>query len=283
MKSKLLSQSTGVLLLLAAASGQGGQFSFTADFATPPNQANTPTNVWQYFYRIDMTNRTGVYERLPNYTTSIQGSGTEGWRGEGDGPPYIGKHTGTDTYFTYIGLGEGHIHPDNDRRGIGIGFRAPTDGAYEVSGAVRAAYEVSGCGSINWYLDKGSGSNVLASGSHLRGGTNHNFYFPRLNLAAGEFVFLIVDDDGHYWCDSAAVEFVVSPATRLPNLVIQTSLTVYGQVGHIYRVEYIDAIAAINTWTPLTNITLRGSSQFVLDPTPPPPQSRRYYRVVEVP
>src|SRR5262245_8588914 len=127
-------------------------FSFTADFLTAPSQANTSTNVWQYFYNIDMANRTGFYTRLPVYDSSIQNSGTEGWRGSIDAPPYIGVHTWEDLAFPYVLLGEGHIHPANDRRGIAIGFRAPSNGLYEVSGYVRAA----GGGSINWYLDKGN-------------------------------------------------------------------------------------------------------------------------------
>ena len=215
MKTRLISHGVGFSLLIAAAAwGQGGQFSFTADFLTPPNEANTTTNVWQYFYRIDIANRTGVYERLTNYDTAIHESGTEGWRAEADNPPYIGKHTSTDSLFPYIGLGESHIHPDNDGRGIAIGFQTPSNGFYAVSGSVRAA----GGGSINWYLDKGSGSNVLASGSHLSGGRYHNFYAPHVTLAAGEFVFLVVDDDGVHSSDSTAIEFVVRPATVLLNL-----------------------------------------------------------------
>jgi len=288
MKSKQLKFEAAIFFLLSLITGHTGQFSFTADFLTPPNHANTPTNVWQYFYDIDMSNRTGIYERLHVFDLSIQHSiyntGTAAWRSWYDGPPYIGKHLTSDELFPYIGIGEGHIHPDNDGRGIAIGFQAPGNGLYEVTGSVRAA----GGGSINWYLDKGNGANVLASGRRLGAGHNQNFHAPRVALATGEVVFLVVDNDGDHLADSVAVEFVVTPATNELALRLSTvtyaGITVLGEPGRSYRVEYLDEFAPASAWTPLTNVTLSGASQFVLDPTRQvsSPESR-YYRAVEAP
>lgn len=282
MKALLLHACAGVWLLGSAVAGCGGQFSFPADFLVPPDPGNTSTHVWQYFYNIDMRNRTGTYARLPIYDDSIESSGTAGWRAFFDRPPYIGRHLAADVLFPYVGVGEGHVHPANDRRGVAIGFQAPSNGLYQVSGSVRAA----GGGSINWYLDQGGGSNVLASGRRLFSGGYHNFFAPRVSLAKDEFVFLIVDDDGDNFADSTVVEITVKPLAGPLNLDVNllslAGLTVSGEPGHTYRVEYIDAVSSTNAWTTLTNVTLSGNSQMVVDPLPLT-NGRRFYRAVKIP
>src|SRR4030095_10250681 len=133
--------------VVSATTVLGGQFSFVSDFLISPNEANSATNVWQYFYGVDTRNRTGVYQRLPVFTIGIQNSGTDGWQTGADGPPYVGVHVRSDNIFPYLAIDEGHVHPGNDGLGTGIGFRAPSNGVYQVSGSVRAAAG----GSINWH------------------------------------------------------------------------------------------------------------------------------------
>jgi hypothetical protein len=258
----------------------GGQFSFVSDFLISPNQANSATNVWQYFHGVDTGNRTGVFQRLPVFAIGIQNSGTDGWRAGADGPPYVGVHMRSDNIFPYVAIGEGHVHPGSEGLGVAIGFRAPSNGVYQVSGSVRAA----GGGSINWYLYRGDSSNLLAGGRHLQAKLKQNFDTPPITLSVGEFVFLAVDNDGDWYADSAAVEIVVK-AWKRAQLGVQpvtyADITVLGEAGHSYRVEYLDALAGANQWLLLTNLTLVGTSQTFRDQNPS--LGQRFYRVVEVP
>jgi hypothetical protein len=200
--------------VVSATTVLGGQFSFVSDFLISPNEANSATNVWQYFYGVDTRNRSGVYQRLPVFAIGIANSGTDGWRAAPDDAPYIGVHVRSDNIFPYVAIGEGHVHPGNDGLGVAIGFRAPSNGVYQVSGSVRAAAG----GSINWHLYRGTSSNLLAGGRHLQAKQNRNFDTPPINLSVGEFVFLVVDNDGDWGRDSTAVEYVVQAFERAPQL-----------------------------------------------------------------
>ena len=111
-----------------------------------------------------------------------------------------------------------------------------------------------------------------------------NFDTPPITLSVGEFVFLAVDNDGDWYADSAAVEIVVK-AWKRAQLGVQpvtyADITVLGEAGHSYRVEYLDALAGANQWLLLTNLTLVGTSQTFRDQNPS--LGQRFYRVVEVP
>jgi hypothetical protein len=120
----------------------------------------------------------------------------------------------------------------------------------------------------------------------LQARLTQNFYVPQVSLNAGEFVFLVIDNDGDWYADSTAVEFAVWPFQSAVYLSVQTvtysDITVVGKADHTYRVEYIDALATSNQWLLLTNLTLVGASQTFRDGNPSL-RGHRFYRVIEAP
>jgi hypothetical protein len=56
-----------VSLILAAAAAPAA--TITADFLASPNQSNTASDAWQYFYGINTTTRSGGYTPLPVFDT----------------------------------------------------------------------------------------------------------------------------------------------------------------------------------------------------------------------
>ena len=70
-----------------------------------------------------------------------------------------------------------------------------------------------------------------------------------------------------------------APTSLGIKLVPALSLT--GEVGATYQVEYADALAATNVWTPLDSRTLPNSPQLYFDSSAVG-QPARYYRLRQV-
>jgi hypothetical protein len=252
-------------------------FSYTDDYKAAPDPSNSSTNVWQYFYGVDIENRDGNYTRLGIYDPSHQERAFQGWVPTLGGFPFAGKNTSPDNQYG-IEPGEGYLHTSNDGLGLAVAFQAPSNGVYTLSGYLRAA----GGGSVRWFLDNGARSETLNSGV-LLGGERRNFHHVGIPLSAGERVYLILDSYGSYNSDSTGVGFYVDPTTLSVEIALRPVVTVItGTPGRTYRVEYLDALAPAFEWKQLTNVVLTGPTQSVLDGTPQP-VGQRFYRAVEVP
>jgi hypothetical protein len=95
-------------------------FSYTDDYKAAPDPSNSSTNVWQYFYGVDIENRDGNYTRLGIYDPSHQERAFQGWVPTLGGFPFAGKNTSPDNQYG-IEPGEGYLHTSND--GLGLAGR----------------------------------------------------------------------------------------------------------------------------------------------------------------
>lgn len=170
--------------------------------------------------------------------------------------------------------------PSPDGTGVAIGFLAPAAGLYQVQGSVRAADNRNGTG-VNWYLDRGTGRDNLASGT-LGMGENNNFSFPAVYLEAGQFLYLVIDGNGNIGSDFIAVDLRVSDAVVATEIVWQPTLRFSGMRGRSYRVDYIEQVGGSEEWKPLTTFTEDGLGRYIVDPAWTT-TNRRFYRTVELP
>jgi hypothetical protein len=74
--------------------------------------------------------------------------------------------------------------------------------------------------------------------------------------------------------------FLLTPASDL-SIALYAGLTINGQVGGNYRIDYLDALASTSIWQPLTNIVLPSSPYLFIDTRSVVQQ--RYYRSVLLP
>jgi hypothetical protein len=275
-------------LVLPAIPLAAGEFSLRTDFLTAPNQSNESTNTWQYFYGVNMADRNGTYARLPYYRVTNQsreGLFFEGsWRVSAeDYPPIVGKNTSTNIIQQGVNPGEGvrpgetYMHPDYDGTGVAVGFRAPASGSYEVSGYVRAADTACGDG-IRWFLDKITGSNLLASGSVVPS-RNNNFMIHNVDLGEGDFLYLTVDAKGNWMCDSTAVDIIVTPSTSTLNIGLYAGVQVAGLTNQSYQLEYIDVASPTTEWRAVTNSSFSSADGVIFDLTSSL-AAQRFYRVL---
>jgi probable HAF family extracellular repeat protein len=73
--------------------------------------------------------------------------------------------------------------------------------------------------------------------------------------------------------------FLLTPNTL--GIALYTGLTITGKVGSSYRIDYLDAITAPNTWQVLTNFVLPSSPYLFIDPRPV--AANRFYRSILLP
>ena len=76
-------------------------------------------------------------------------------------------------------------------------------------------------------------------------------------------------------------------AQPLPNLGLQFSsrqptLSLTGQVGTVYSIQYATGLSSTNQWVDRTLLQVQGASNLWTDPSSPTP-SQRFYRAVSVP
>jgi len=74
--------------------------------------------------------------------------------------------------------------------------------------------------------------------------------------------------------------FLLNPVSDL-SIALYAGLTINGQIGRTYRIDYLDALSSTNTWSELTNIVLPSSPYLLIDTRPLARQ--RYYRSVLLP
>jgi hypothetical protein len=81
-----------------------------------------------------------------------------------------------------------------------------------------------------------------------------------------------------------ANSFLITLGSSLPTvaLALHAAVTVNGDVGANYTVEYATALAP-NQWQALTTLTLTNASQVVYDPTPVDAAAKRFYRALLAP
>jgi hypothetical protein len=72
----------------------------------------------------------------------------------------------------------------------------------------------------------------------------------------------------------------VLPSFRLASMV--PAITVTGNIGNSFRLDYINAIGPTNAWVTLDTVTLTNTSQLYFDVTEPA-QPKRFYRLVPIP
>ena len=72
----------------------------------------------------------------------------------------------------------------------------------------------------------------------------------------------------------------VLPSFKLASMV--PAITVTGNIGNSFRVDYINAIGPTNAWVTLSTGTLTNTSQLYFDVTAPG-QPKRLYRLVQIP
>ena len=74
----------------------------------------------------------------------------------------------------------------------------------------------------------------------------------------------------------------LAPTPNTLDLKMYAGLTITGQAGASYRVDYVPALGPTNNWITLTNLTLPSSPYLFIDVTSPS-SSRRFYRTVLTP
>jgi uncharacterized delta-60 repeat protein len=72
----------------------------------------------------------------------------------------------------------------------------------------------------------------------------------------------------------------VLPSFKLAFMV--PAITVTGNIGNSFRLDYINAIGPTNAWVTLSTVALTNTSQLYFDVTAPG-QPKRFYRVVQIP
>jgi hypothetical protein len=77
-----------------------------------------------------------------------------------------------------------------------------------------------------------------------------------------------------FWAQSSAASLTTEAISFYP------VVTINGIPGNTYEVDYTTSMAAPVTWTPLTTVTLGGTTQFVVDSSSPM-SNNRFYRVVQ--
>lgn len=96
---------------------------------------------------------------------------------------------------------------------------------------------------------------------------------------AGNYRLVASNDGGSATSGSAFITYSDSAALSLG---VHPSLSIYGPVGHAYRVEYSTEMSGGNQWTTATNLTLSVSPTVWIDPTAAVGE-KRFYRVVRIP
>lgn len=96
---------------------------------------------------------------------------------------------------------------------------------------------------------------------------------------AGNYRLVASNDGGSATSASA---FITYSDSATVSLGIHPSLSIYGPVGHAYRVEYSTEMSDGDQWTTATNLTLTVSPTVWIDPTAAVGE-KRFYRVVRIP
>lgn len=124
----------------------------------------------------------------------------------------------------------------------------------------------------------------LDSGFNQWSGANGDIYALAMQpdgktLVAGQFSFFDGTNISH-------IARLTGDATKSPDLQFASPNLYWGAyligiVSNTYRVEWTTDLDTLSLWTPLSNVTLKASPEFFLDPTPA--AYRRFYRTLALP
>jgi hypothetical protein len=192
------------------------------DYRAYPDQENPGRDscgnpgVWHYLYS-DVARTT--FSPLPTHRTSVEGiAGLELWYRPEEWPPFglpeLGKNaSGTDRYIGYVWKANTiNAHPYGSKNVV-AGWSSPVTGVVSITGAVTDLNSQYGNG-VKWYVQKGT--TVLASGAIPNGGAQQlsqgtgGASLASVPVTADDFIYLIVDADGDFYCDSTQLDFTIT-------------------------------------------------------------------------
>lgn len=218
-----------VAFCLAALPAETAMWSLTNDFLTSPN---TSTSRWQYLHATDGI-RDGSYLQMAYFSLAYGSNpGLQGWDAfatDSLDPSFIKNITETNITWgsSTIPGGAIRVGPGTTASDLGIvGWLCPSNMVVSIQCSLTDIDPNSG--PITWWLDKGSSSGNLASGS-LSGNTSTNFSVASLDVAAGDMIFLVMNNAGHPAYDNYAVEisiFQIPEVPTVPMLVVPLLLLV---------------------------------------------------------
>jgi hypothetical protein len=236
MKSNIASPVFAFAAVITALVPNAFASSVSTDWLESPNQSNMAFDQWQFFYNIDVSSRSGNYDRLDQY---VPAGNLEYWR-TSTGIPFVAKNvSGGDLTFVGGSLAAGsvYVHPaDGPFLGaVGIGYLVSATGHYDLSGSVTRL----DIGNVDWYVDINSTSEVIGLTGDFAVGASTAFSLSNVTLNAGDYVYLIIGNAGSNFSDSTGVSFSVTPAgtTTAPDSG-QTALllaTACGAIGFAGR------------------------------------------------
>jgi hypothetical protein len=125
------------------------------------------------------------------------------------------------------------------------------------------------------------GGAINVAGGYLRDFTSYSGY------TGTEFCIGAAAAEGYLAFQGSISNVSLVATVPTPSVAVQlaggyASLTINGQAGFTYAIQYADAVTP-NTWQTLTNLTLSGSSSLWVDPQPVDNGPQRFYRAVVMP
>jgi Immunoglobulin domain len=212
-------------------------------------------------------------------------TGRDSWEGDTDGYSLALKADGS-----LVGWGNAYVPPDMPlARAISAGYhfglalvdpaqgatpptilRQPDSHTVPIGSYVQLSVQALGFAPLTyqWYF----GTNALP------GQTNHSLSL--VNLSASQSgVYVVVVSNLVGATTSQPVFVNVLPGLNI-NMV--PAITMFGEVGRTYRLDYINVVGPTNDWRTVATVTLANNPQFYFDVSAIG-QPARFYRLVQVP
>jgi len=202
----------------AAALPAGTTWDLARDFRTFPNQANPSPDslgnesVWSY---LQGNPQSASSAPLPDFTSDkFHISGLESWWGttvsidEADRLPAVGINaSGKTAHYDDITWPVGAVlmHPLTDTP-VAVGWTTPITGNVITSGTAKLAQQPNcgnGVGLSMWHDQQMIFRTVL---SDLR---SHDWSTGRIHVHKGERLYLVVDANGDFACDSTLIDMTI--------------------------------------------------------------------------
>lgn len=208
---------------------------------------DTGADAWCY-YSIDDGCLDGSYDRLTRFARNLAGhEGFHVWhRPERSTVPFIAKNI-TDRPIDLWGPGQGTVPPDSvvvspdaPRYGrfhamhVAIGWKSPLDGRVDIQGRLYMAPDARDAGyGVDWYLDRGEATSVLASGTLAIGDNtpekSDSIALTSVPVRTGEVVYLIVAARDWIELDTTIVSLNISESRADTGFSAPRSLVAEGR------------------------------------------------------